>query len=138
MKTINDTNYVDTAEKAIIKHKNEINQKTGKPYENMVTTSKIRNILSMSSDIYNNVLVIQDDNLSPEIKGRIDYLRIRLMYEFGRDTDNRNGYPVRRFINDTKILDILKEISGSRANYILFNHYMEALIAFHKFYGGND
>ena len=39
---------------------------------------------------------------------------------------------------EAKILDVLREISGSRANYILFNHYMEALIAFHKFYGGND
>ena len=31
-----------------------------------------------------------------------------------------------------------KEIKGSRANYILFNHYLEALVAYHRYYGGKD
>jgi CRISPR-associated protein Csm2 len=35
-------------------------------------------------------------------------------------------------------LEIIKEINGSRKNYILFNHYLEALVAFRKFHGGND
>lgn len=137
MKTINEENYVVKAEEAILRLKGKINPKTGKAFQ-MVTTSKIRNLLAMTSDIYNNVLVLQSDELDSELKSRIEYLRMRFIYEYGRDDDRRNDYPVQAFINESKILDILKEISGSRANYILFNHYMEALIAFHRFNGGKN
>ena len=37
-----------------------------------------------------------------------------------------------------QILDILKEIKQSKKNYLLFSRYMEALIAFHKYYGGKE
>jgi len=131
LKTINDTNYVDMAEKAIVCLKDKANPKTGRAIP-MVTTSKIRNLLAMSADIYNNVLVLKDDKLDADLMGRIEYLRMRFVYECGREPR------VKDFVKEAKILDVLREIAGSRANYILFNHYMEALIAFHKFYGGND
>ena len=41
-------------------------------------------------------------------------------------------------MTEAKILDILKEIQGDKDNFLLFAHYMEALVAFHKFYGGRD
>lgn len=128
---INENNYADEAEKVIIQLKNKTNPKTGKSVP-MVTTSKIRNILAMTSDIYNEVLMQQDDKLSDDLAGRIEYLRIRVVYEAGREQS------VKDFIMQAKILDILKEIKGSRKNYILFNRYMESLVAFHKFYGGKD
>ncbi|SFR79421.1 type III-A CRISPR-associated protein Csm2 [[Clostridium] aminophilum] len=131
MKIINDTNYVDEAENAIKRLKNKISPKTGRPVP-MVTTSKIRNLLSMSADIYNNVLILNSEKLNSELAGRIEYLRMRFVYECGREP------AVKNFVLEAKILDVLKEIDGNKSNYILFNHYMEALVAFHKFYGGND
>lgn len=128
---INENNYADEAEKVIIQLKNKTNPKTGKSVP-MVTTSKIRNLLAMTSDIYNEVIMQQDDKLSDDLVGRIEYLRIRVVYEAGREQS------VKDFIMQAKILDILKEIKGSRKNYILFNRYMESLVAFHKFYGGKD
>lgn len=98
----------------------------------MVTTSKIRNLLAMASDIYNEVVILQEDQLSDELNGRIEYLRIRFVYEAGREQT------VRDFVTDAKLVEILKEIKGSRKNYILFSRYMESLVAFHKFYGGKD
>ena len=115
----------------ILQLKNKTNPKTGKSVP-MVTTSKIRSILAMTSDIYNEVIMLQDDKLSDDLAGRIEYLRIRVVYEAGREQS------VKDFIMQAKILDILKEIKGSRKNYILFNRYMESLVAFHKFYGGKD
>jgi len=47
----------------------------------MVTTSKIRSILAMTSDIYNEVIMQQNDKLSDDLAGRIEYLRIRVVYE---------------------------------------------------------
>ena len=128
---INENNYADEAEKVILQLKNKTNPKTGNSVP-MVTTSKIRSILAMTSDIYNEVIMLQDDKLSDDLAGRIEYLRIRVVYEAGREQS------VKDFIMQAKILDILKEIKGSRKNYILFNRYMESLVAFHKFYGGKD
>ena len=45
---------------------------------------------------------------------------------------------VNEFVQKAQILDILKEIKQSKKNYLLFSRYMEALIAFHRYYGGRD
>lgn len=133
MKTINETNYVDKAEKAIrsLRDKAE-QQRRGRGEPKIVTTSKIRNLLAMTADIYNQVMICQNDKLSDDLKGRIEYLRVRFMYECGREP------LVKNFVKEADVLPILKEINGSKKNYILFSRYMEALIAFHKYYGGKD
>lgn len=38
----------------------------------------------------------------------------------------------------SQIPEILREINGEKKNFILFNHYLEALVAFRKYYGGKD
>ena len=86
----------------------------------------------MTADIYNQVLRCQKDSLDEKLKGRMEYLRVRFMYECGREV------LVKNFVEEADILSILKEINGSKKNYILFSRYMEALIAFHKYYGGKD
>ena len=128
---INENNYADEAEKVILYLKNKVNPKAEKSIP-MVTTSKLRNLLAMASDIYNEVIMLQDDKLNDELNGRIEYLRIRMVYESGRESS------VKDFVTAAKLMEILKEIKGSRKNYILFSRYMESLVAFHKFYGGKD
>ena len=133
MKTINETNYVDKAEKAILSLRDKAKkQQRGRGELKIVTTSKIRNLLAMTADIYNQVMICQNDKLSDDLKGRIEYLRVRFMYECGREP------LVKNFVKEADILPILKEINGSKKNYILFSRYMEALIAFHKYYDGKD
>ena len=41
-------------------------------------------------------------------------------------------------IKKAEIIECLKEIGASKKNYLLFSRYMEALIAFHKYYGGKE
>jgi CRISPR-associated protein Csm2 len=127
---INDQNYVDEAEKVILKLK-DLKDKKGKTIP-LVTTSKLRNLLTMTADIYNEVMNSKDDKLSEEICSRIEYLRIRFLYESGREQ------AVKSLVEQAGILQILKEIGNSKKNFILFNRYMEALVAFHKYYGGKD
>ena len=132
---INENNYVDKAEEAIKSLVEESKQKCrGKV--NIVTTSKIRNLLAMTADIYNQVLVCQEEVLSDDICGRIEYLRVRFMYEYGRDDSKERK--VKNFIDKTNILVLLKEVGKTKHNYILFSKYMEALVAFHKYYGGKE
>lgn len=128
---INESTYVDKAEKVIINLAEESKEKNrGKV--NIVTTSKIRNLLAMTADIYNQVVTSSKETLSEELNGRVEYLRVRFMYECGREPK------VREFVQKAEILEILKEIKQSKKNYLLFSKYMEALIAFHRYYGGED
>ncbi|MCI8827033.1 MAG: type III-A CRISPR-associated protein Csm2 [Lachnospiraceae bacterium] len=128
---ITEQNYVEKAERAIKVLKNKKNEKTQRTIP-MVTTSKIRNLLSIINDIYNEILNYQNEKLSEEICGRIDYLKVRFVYEAGRETS------VKSFIEVTEILECLNEIKGSKKNFLLFSRYMEALVAYHKFYGGKE
>ena len=125
-------NYVDIAEKAI-RDLSEMKGRNGRP-EPMVTTSQIRNLLAMTADIYNDVVNSQSDILSDEVIGRINYLKIRFVYEAGRD----GGRPVKNLMDKADILNHIQNINGRKSNYIVFSRYMEALVAFRKFYGDHD
>lgn len=127
---INAQNYVDSAEQVIIKLSKKVDR-NGRTVQ-MVTTSKIRNLLAMISDIYNEIMNQNQKELSEEICAKIEYLRVRFIYESGRETK------VKDLVMEADILDILKNIGKDRDKFILFNRYMEALVAFHKYYGGKD
>ena len=127
---INEENYVAKAESVILKLSKQVN-KQGKVVA-MVTNSKIRNLLSMSADIYNQVLDCKDDKLPQELNVRIEYLRVRYIYEAGREPR------VKDLVIQGELLEIMKEIQGSKKNYILYYHYMEALVAFKRFWNKND
>ena len=127
---INEENYVAKAESVILELKKKIPKQKEK--DGMVTNSKIRNLLSMSADIYNQVLDCKDDKLPQELNGRIEYLRVRYIYEAGREPK------VKDLVIQGELLEIMKEIQGSKKNYILYYHYMEALVAFKRFLNEND
>lgn len=128
---ISENDYVNKAER-VIRDLAEESKLKNRGRVVIVTTSKIRNLLAMSADIYNQVLVSEKEELSTELKGRIEYLRVHFIYECGREPSVNN------FVQRAEILEILKEIGSSRKNYILFSRYMEALVAFHRYYGGKE
>ncbi|MDE7432469.1 MAG: type III-A CRISPR-associated protein Csm2 [Lachnospiraceae bacterium] len=126
MRIINEESYVPKAENVIKELcKKAKKDRSGNP--NIVTTSQLRNLLAMCADIYNMVIVQTKDELSDEIKGKIEYLKIRMVYDAGRDDK------VKKLVEEAELLDCINEIKGSKRNYILFNRYMEALVAYRKF-----
>ena len=127
MKIINEDNYSDVAQNVI----KTLSQPNKYGRINIISTSQLRNILAMSADIYNQVVPLEKD-LTDEINSRIEYLRVRCFYEAGRDR------LVKDFMRKSQITEILREINGEKKNFILFNHYLEALVAFRKYYGGKD
>ena len=127
---LTEENYVEIAEKTMQDICNERDKKDRKIPP--VTTSKIRNLLAMTADIYNEVINSQNDKLSNEIMGRINYLKIRFVYEVGREPK------VKTLVTKAEILQHIDEIKDSRKQYILFSRYMEALVAYRKFLGGHD
>ena len=115
--------YVEKAEEVMRKHSQS---------KKVVTTSQIRNLLALTADIYNEVMISKDEKLNEEIKSRLNYLKVRFVYEAGRKDE------VKDFVEKAQILKCLDEIQGSRVRYLLFSRYMEALVAYHKMYGGRD
>lgn len=110
--------YVDVAEDLM---RNFPKDKDG------ITTTKLRNILSMIMEIY----VVEEkstlENLNQESKAKLQLARIRIAYEGGRDNT------VRKFIKESKILEYIKTIK-TRKDFINFCYYLEALVAYHRFY----
>lgn len=119
-------NYVELAEKTIsaMKAAKERNSNI-----KLVSTTKMRGLLAMLADIYNEIQAMPDEVLNEHIRSRIDYLRIRFVYEAGKENT------VKKFVNDANLLEYLKAINGKRSEFILFYHYMEALVAYFKFNG---
>ncbi len=124
---IDELNYVDTANNVILALKND--DKFGKL---TLTTSKIRNLLSMTSALYTDAQQQREDKLSTEMQSRVQYLRMRAAYEAGRDQT------VKSFVVKAELLEQLSAIRDDRKKLLLFCRYMEALVAYHRFHGGQD
>jgi len=125
MAEIKTTNYVDQAEKII----SNLRDEKGKI---KLTTSKIRNILSMVSELYNDTQRFREKELSDEMASRVQYLKMRVAYEAGRDGT------VREFVTKANLLEEIGKIGRDKDRLIVFCHYMEALVAYHRYYGGRE
>ena len=86
----------------------------------------------MLNEIYNEVTTSPDETLSSAVQNRLRYLKIKLIYAAGR---NR---AVKKFMEASQIDQHLDHIGDSREKFILYSHYMEALVAYHRFHGGKD
>lgn len=122
-------NYVDNAER-VIKSMGRTDRK-GKPIIG-ITTSKIRNLLSMISEIYNDAMHTSGDTLNEDMQSRIAYLKMRFAYEAGRDRD------VKELVEKAEIFDAINSIGNIKERLIIFCHYMEALVAYRKYYYGDN
>lgn len=121
-------NYVDEAQGFMNKFMDE-----HKKDKNRITTTKIRSILAMVSEIYNEESRRTDEKLSEDSMANIQLLRVRMIYECGR-----NPSDVKPFIIGSKLINYLLDIGDSRKRFINYAHYVEALVAYHRFFGGKD
>lgn len=128
MEKLTQTNYVDLAEKVIVK-----DLERDKRGNFRLTNSKIRNLLSLVNNLYTDVACTggSDEKLSETIEGKIQYIRLRFVYEAGREKS------VKDFVEKADIIKHLQRIE-TRSDLLLFCRYMEALVAYHKFNGGRD
>lgn len=116
-------NYVDTAEEVMR------GLMSGR---NNISTNKIRNLLSLVSDIYNDENLRTEDTMKPESVMKLMQMRVRTAYESGRDASTKN------FVQKAQLMEYLKGIQNDRMMMIRFAHYMEALVAYHRYFGGKE
>lgn len=97
-----------------------------------VTTSQVRNLLTLINELYNAVQHDANERLSDEIISRTQYVKMRIAYNAGRKKE------VKDFVDKSKIMDYLDGVGDSRTELLLVCHYMEALVAYHKYYRGEN
>lgn len=96
----------------------------------LITTSQIRKFLSAVNCLENKISSCEQ-TLEPEIANEIKYLKVKLAYQVGRDSKN-NG--LRALYNE--IEPLISQIGTSKDNYTKVARYIEAIVAYHKFNGG--
>ena len=97
-----------------------------------ITTSKLRNILSLLMDVYNTEILRTETELLEESKVKLQMARIRIAYECGRDRNTKE------FVEGAHLLPWLKAVGSSREQAIRYIHYLEAIVAYHRFWGGRE
>ena len=97
-----------------------------------ITTSKLRNILSLLLDVYNTEMLRTEETICPDSQVKLQMARIRIAYECGRDRNTKE------FVDAAHLLPWLKDIGNSRAKAIRYVHYLEAIVAYHRFFGGRE
>lgn len=113
-------NYVDEAETVM------------RSQARTISTSKLRSWMSICSDIYNTERRRTEAELAPESGMKLTNLRVRIVYDVGRDDS------LRGFVETSKLLNYLKGIGNSREEMMKCARYMEALVAYHKYFGGKE
>lgn len=104
--------------------------------QNRITTSKLRRLLALLIPIYNEENLRSEPELTADNRAALQLARIRMLYEAGREQS------VKEFIGNARLVEYLKGVeqarTGSRQKLLDYYHYMEALVAYHKFYGGKE
>lgn len=133
-------NIVDKAELAI----KSIRKPNKKNHDKLVIelkTNQIRKILTAVNILKNKVDIYKIANpqakkLDEELQMEIEFLRVNIAYQIGREKGKENI--VREFVEKADLLNMVKNINGDIKAFENFCRYIEALVAFHKFYGGQE
>lgn len=103
----------------------------------MLSKSQIRKFLAAFTSVTNKVEIEKRKNpakeeMSAQLSAEIKFLKVKLVYQAGREKS------VKAFVNESHLLDKIDGVGKSFAKYKELANYMEALVAYHKFYGGKD
>lgn len=122
MKMLNKQDYVKQAEEVI---KNLPASKYGKFN---LTTNQIRNILTLVNELYDMIRLDTSEDLNQDVQSHVQYIKMKIIYLAGREK------AVKEFVEKSGITDYLDSVGKSRDNLMIVCHYMESLVAYHKFY----
>ncbi len=96
--------------------------------KNNLTNNQIRNLLSFTTTVYNNLLRHTDGELSEDLQSDIQYMKMKFTYAASRYES------VNELIEKGNIFTYINQIGTSRDYALLFCKYMESLVAYHKYY----
>ncbi|WP_315003534.1 type III-A CRISPR-associated protein Csm2 [uncultured Selenomonas sp.] len=124
------------AESVIQRLNTRINKRGEK--EITLTTAQIRKFLSAVNALTNKISMYrtrcgETNVLSPELAAEVKFLKVKLAYQVAR-----NRRTVGDFENKANLMARIDQIGTDMKKYDAFIHFVEALVAYHKFHGGRD
>ncbi len=124
--------YAETSDKV------DLAQEVMKNSFRWVTTSQIRRFLTAVNTVSGKVEQYQNETgksekLSPDLAAQVKFLKVKLAYQVGRGSGR-----IKDFVEETDLMAAIGSIGSDAKKYEEFARYVEALVAFHKFYGGKD
>ena len=122
IRELNGTNFADYAEKVIKKHKEE---------KQKITTTQLRGLFALMTEVREILRVRQDKKLDENLISRVQYIKMRFAYAAGRGEKG-----VDAFMKQSDLIAALDTVQDSVRQFELICKYMEALVAYHKYYIG--
>ena len=117
---LNESNYVDLAEKVIKAHDQS---------RDKITTSQLRSLFSLMTEMREIIRVRPEKIMGEMLISRIQYIKMRFVYAAGR---GEKGVP--DFMKQSVLIECLNSVKDSSKRFELVCKYMEALVAYHKYY----
>ena len=125
-----DESYVDEAKEIVEIFKKENFEISYKRRKEKLTNTQLRNLLAMTSADYDKAR----KNGFDHVNEKIAYLKVQFIYQSGRNL------AVKAFVEVAQLVELVDKIRDLKKmdDLLRFCHYMEALIAYFKYYGGAD
>ena len=100
-------------------------------------TNQIRKFLTAVNTVTGKIDIYRTKNdltnkLPEDLAAEVKYLKIKIAYQAGREKS------VKTFVEKAGLISWIDEIGDNVEKYEEFAKYVEALVAYHKFYGGKD
>ena len=111
----------------------------------LISSSQLRKIFSAVNNLKSKIVVEQiknksnDQKISEDLQKEIQFLKAMFMYQAGRNSEqNKNKKPVYNFIKKAELIKRIENIGDSLKEFNNFHKYLEALVAFHKYYSNTE
>ena len=127
--TLTVVNFADRAKDVIEHYKNKMNS------NRFITTTQLRALFSLLTEVRENIRMQNSTNLNEEMQGRIQYIKMRFAYAAGKG-EQRGEKDVKYFVEISGMIECLDTVKDSVKQFELVCKYMEALVAYHKYYIG--
>lgn len=105
---------------------------------NGLTTNQIRKFLTAVNTLTNKITLYrhqqeQTRELSEDLAKEVRFLKVKLAYQVARGNKG-----VKRFAEDTRLKEYIDMVGTDLKEYMAFAQFIEALVAYHKFYGEKE
>ena len=105
---------------------------------NGLTTNQIRKFLTAVNTLTNKITLYrhqqeQTRELSEDLAKEVRFLKVKLAYQVARGNKG-----VKRFAKDTRLKEYIDTVGTDLKEYMAFAQFIEALVAYHKFYGEKE
>lgn len=105
---------------------------------NGLTTNQIRKFLTAVNTLTNKITLYrhqqeQTREMSEDLAKEVRFLKVKLAYQVARGNKG-----VKRFAEDTQLKEYIDTVGTDLKEYMAFAQFIEALVAYHKFYGEKE